>query len=69
VEQQLSQTPVSGRAVLWSQGPSANQESEGQAEGPVTGSVWAGAAGRRGRKKMSTSKKKKGVRGDLGYSL
>lgn len=55
----LVQTPASEQAVRWNQGPSANQGFEDQAEGPVRGSAWAGAAGRRGKKKV-TFKKKKG---------
>lgn len=58
--QLLVQTPVSEQAMQWNQEPSASQGSEGQAEGPVRGSAWAGAVGKRGKKKMSTSMKKKG---------
>lgn len=57
--QQLVQTPVSGQEVRWSQGPSASQGSEGQAEGPARGSAWAEAIGRKGKKKMSVSKKRR----------
>lgn len=59
--QQLSQTPVSGQARQWSQGPSISQGCEGLAEGPVRGSVWAEAM-KRHRKKMLT------LKADLGHS-